>query len=140
MDLDNMLSFSDSDHEDVETLLSKISEAISVTVAPYSKGMGDFCPHPDFRNKAFRHHKAAFWLKSRIAPMSARVVSVRAAWGLVRPHPPHDRPDVPASDHPPPSHPQALVLRFGGQALRCNLQKMSLASASGDRRPSTKSR
>ena len=63
-----------------------------------------------------RYRGAASWLKSGIAPMSTRVVGVRAAWGIVRPHPPHDHPDIPVPGHPAPSHPQALVLRYWWQA------------------------
>jgi hypothetical protein len=72
--------------------------------------------------------------------MSTRVVGVRAAWGIVRPHPPHDHPDIPVPGHPAPSHPQALVLRYWWQApaldqgeveLLVSVQQVLFASAQG---------
>ena len=58
--------------------------------------------------------------------MSTRVVGVRAAWGIVRPHPPHDHPDIPVPGHPAPSYPQVLVLRYRRQAPCGNLEETPL--------------
>ena len=65
--------------------------------------------------------------------MSTRVVGVRAAWGIVRPHPPHDHPDIPVPGHPAPSYPQALVLRYRRQAPCGNLEETPLGV--GPRQP-----
>jgi hypothetical protein len=65
--------------------------------------------------------------------MSTRVVGVRAAWGIVRPHPPHDHPDIPVPGHPAPSYPQVLVLRYRRQAPCGNLEETPLGV--GPRQP-----
>ena len=55
----------------------------------------------------------------------------QAAGGLARAYLPLDGSDIPFPDHPPPSHPQTLVLRFGRQASRGNLQEMPLSVGFG---------
>jgi hypothetical protein len=55
----------------------------------------------------------------------------QAARGLVRAYLPLDGSDIPFPDHPPPSHPQALVLRHWRQAPRGDFEEATLGVGFG---------
>jgi hypothetical protein len=55
----------------------------------------------------------------------------QAARGLVRAYLPLDGSDIPFPDHPPPSHPQALVLRHRRQAPRGDFEEATLGVGFG---------